>query len=200
MNNELKAFAYLLIYPDRVLIDALEKIEFVFFHSKLLDESNKESLKELIHWLASSPLTETQDLYVSTFDNNRSRSLNLFEHLQGDSRERGASMVHLMQLYSDYDLELSSDELPDFLPIILEFLSGLNITDAEIWLKSIAPLIASLDSELVMIKSPWSVITGTLLTLAKHERILKKKAIEPEKKEDESPIRFIASKSLGFNR
>ena len=191
MNNELKALAYLLIYPDHVLIENLEKIKSVLSHSTRLSKSEGETLKNFIQMLTSSPLTEIQSLYVSTFENNRNRCLNLFEHLEGESKDRGASMVHLIKLYGDYGLEFSSHELPDFLPAVLEFLSGLNNTDTEIWLSSIAPLIAILDSELMVIKNPWSAVTGALLTLAKQKRI--QKQMSPEKKADDAPIRFISS-------
>lgn len=174
MNIELKAMACLLVYPRQQLFDELDEISSSIQNAPTLSHKVKENLSKMIEHFSSSSLANLQGIYVSTFDLGKKASLNLFEHLHGDSRGRGSAMLNLLRLYEDHGLKFESNELPDFLPAILEFLSGLKFADAQMWLTSAAPLIQSINSELKLMNSPWLPVTEALLSIAN---------VKPEKAE-----------------
>ena len=165
MIEELKALALLLLYPDESIIEELPEIGVVIDNASLLDDEAKASVRAFMEHMLTTPLLTQQQEYVSTFDIGKSASLNLFEHLHGDSRDRGAAMVDLKQVYADHGLEFTGDELPDFLPAFLEFLSGIDVVEAKVWLESIADLVSTIDAELQRLESPWAAVTGAVLNL-----------------------------------
>ena len=172
MNELLKAFAWLLLYPDEKAAGARAEIRPLVAATPLLDDASRDGLEALLDWLDGMEPLEAQAAYVDTFDIGRETSLNLFEHLHGDSKERGVAMLELLTLYREHGLEFSGDELPDFLPAFLEFLSGLDEDDARAWLESIAKLVATIDTGLQYRSSPWAAVTAALLYLAGAERAI----------------------------
>ncbi|MEI3377468.1 MAG: nitrate reductase molybdenum cofactor assembly chaperone [Coriobacteriales bacterium] len=167
---ELKALACLLLYPDEDLLTNLPEIESTLQGSEELDGESKRRLEELIGWIREADMSSLQAAYVSTFDIGKHGSLNLFEHTQGDSRDRGHVMVELNRLYKEHGLELTTTELPDHLPVFLEFLSGLEREDAQLWLESVIGPIEKIDRELQLDESPWEAVTAALLNFAGTER------------------------------
>ncbi len=167
---ELKALACLLLYPDEELLKSLPEIESTLRESAELDASSKGQLKGLIEWIRETDMSSLQAAYVSTFDIGKHGSLNLFEHTQGDSRDRGHVMVELNRLYKEHGLELTTTELPDHLPVFLEFLAGLKREDAQLWLESVIGPIKKIDHELQLDASPWEAVTAALLDFAGAER------------------------------
>lgn len=168
---ELKALACLLLYPDDDLSESLPEIESTLLKSEELDESAKAGLMDLIAWIKETDATSLQSAYVSTFDIGKHASLNLFEHTQGDSRDRGHVMVELNRLYKEHGLDLTTTELPDHLPVFLEFLSGLEHNDAQLWLESTLEPIRKIDRELQLDESPWRAVSAALLNFAGAESI-----------------------------
>ena len=79
-------------------------------------------------------------------------------------------MVELVQLYREHGLDLDTTELPDFLPVFLEFLSGLELEDATVWLESVAGPLRKIDRELQLEESPWQAATAAILDFAGSER------------------------------
>lgn len=167
---ELKALACLLLYPDEDLLTSLPEIESTLQGSEELDGESKRRLEELVGWIRETDTSSLQAAYVSTFDIGKHGSLNLFEHTQGDSRDRGHVMVELNRLYKEHGLELTTTELPDHLPVFLEFLSGLEREDAQLWLESVIGPIEKIDRELQLDESPWEAVTAALLNFAGTER------------------------------
>lgn len=167
---ELKALACLLLYPDDDLLESLPEIEAALQKSEELDANAKESLQGFLNWIQETDLTPLQSAYVSTFDIGKHASLNLFEHTQGDSRDRGQVMVELNRLYKEHGLDLATTELPDHLPVFLEFLSGLKREDAQLWLESTVDPIRKIDRELQLDESPWEAVTAAVLNFAGTER------------------------------
>lgn len=167
---ELKALACLLLYPDEELLKSLPEIESTLRESAELDASSKGQLKGLIEWIRETDMSSLQAAYVSTFDIGKHGSLNLFEHTQGDSRDRGHVMVELNRLYKEHGLELTTTELPDHLPVFLEFLAGLKREDVQLWLESVIGPIKKIDHELQLDASPWEAVTAALLDFAGAER------------------------------
>ena len=110
MNFGLKALACLLLYPDAALKDNLPEIKEGVGGSSLSDDQ-KDKLYIFINHLAETPLSDLQKDYVSTFDIGKKASLNLFEHMHGDSRERGSAMLNLKKLYEERGLRVMSSRI-----------------------------------------------------------------------------------------
>lgn len=104
----------LLHYPDEDLVSA---------HGELLRESEDVRIASFIRGLAGVPLRSLQDEYVTTFDFDRRASLYLTYHVHGDRRQRGLELVRLKRRFAEAGFELAPDELPDYLPALLEFAS-----------------------------------------------------------------------------
>ena len=154
----------MLLYPDAALKDSLQEINQGVAQSALAaDQKAKVSL--FIEYMGRTPLADLQKDYVSTFDVGKKASLNLFEHMHGDSRERGSAMIRLKGLYEEHGLKIQSDEFPDYLPMFLEFLSGLNAPEAQALLDSAARHIAAIDIALRKEASPWSAVTSAVMAL-----------------------------------
>lgn len=164
MNLGLKALACLLLYPDAVLKDNLQEIKEAVAESTLANDQ-KETLEIFINHMIETPMADLQKEYVATFDIGKKASLNLFEHMHGDSRERGSAMINLKKLYEERGLTIESNEFPDYLPMFLEFLSGLNDAEAQALLDGAARHIAAIDVALKKEESPWAVVTGAIMSL-----------------------------------
>jgi nitrate reductase delta subunit len=117
-------------------------------------------------WLASmEPLAAEAD-YVQLFDGGRATSLHLFEHVHGDSRDRGPAMLDLAQSYSQQGLELTEGELPDFLPAVLEFASTLPASKAREFLGETTHLLQSIFSALLKRESGYASVLAALLEIS----------------------------------
>ena len=123
-----KALAALLTYPSTELQQAVQAgdLQNAIGQDGVLDVRMQRKLEPLLREIASWDLLDLQERYVELFDRSRSRSLYLFEHVHGESRDRGPAMVELKNMYEAVGLELDSPELPDFLPLYLEYLSILE--------------------------------------------------------------------------
>ena len=137
-----KALAVLLAYPAAAIQDlarpALQAIE----DEGMVPAQIRRSLARLADELAEGDLFDLQERYVWQFDRTRSLSLNLYEHVHGESRDRGQAMVALLELYRSKGVELSANELPDNLPVFLEFLSLLPEPEAASLLGEAAHVLA----------------------------------------------------------
>ncbi|CAJ6626450.1 nitrate reductase subunit delta [Burkholderia pseudomallei] len=111
----------LLTYPEQPLLDALPEIE------RALDAQPgaRAALAPLVESLRTAPLIELQERYVATFDRTPSHSLHLFEHVHGESRDRGQAMVDLLDEYRRHGFEPVGNELPDYVPLFVEFLGAI---------------------------------------------------------------------------
>ncbi len=118
-----KALGALLTYPTPELVAALPEIASIIHDARKVPRKCRRSLDELIAELGENDLIDLQERYVDLFDRGRRTSLHLFEHVHGDSRERGQAMVDLKALYAGAGYTLAAHELPDYLPAVLEFVS-----------------------------------------------------------------------------
>ncbi len=91
--------------------------------SVLLQYPDAELLEadDLPAWMRDTPLRELQAAYVQTFDFDRRASLYLTYHTHGDRRQRGLELVRLKRRYAEAGLPMTEGELPDYLPVLLEF-------------------------------------------------------------------------------
>ena len=123
MTRTLKALSALLSYPSAQLQQAVPELAAAIDAEALLATAFRRPLTRLLDEIATGDLYDLQERYVLLFDRTRSLSLHLFEHVHGESRDRGQAMIDLKALYENAGLEIDAAELPDFVPLFLEFLS-----------------------------------------------------------------------------
>ena len=128
------------------------------------DESLKleHTLAPLLDYLRTTPLIRLQENYVATFDRSTSHSLHLFEHIHGESRDRGQAMVDLLEEYRKHGFELSTTELPDYVPLFLEFLAQLPADQVQALLGDAIHVLAMIGNKLSADQSPYACIFEVL--------------------------------------
>jgi len=162
----LRALSALLSYPRDDLRQALPEIADAIHNSPLVATREREGLMALIEELAAGDLLETEERYVELFDRGRATSLHLFEHLHGESRDRGDAMVELKRLYEHAGFELSTGELPDYLPVVLEYLSCRDLAEARGVLSDCAHLLKAIARALMTRNSAYASVMQALLVIA----------------------------------
>jgi nitrate reductase delta subunit len=162
----LRVLAALLAYPDAELRGHLPEMMVLLAKDEALSGSRRGELEALARWLADTEPLEAETAYVETFDRGRSTSLHLFEHVHGDSRERGPAMIDLAQTYERAGLYLELGELPDYLPVVLEFVSTQPPREAKAFLGEIAHLVNAIFGALIQRGSPYASVMGALLDRA----------------------------------
>lgn len=163
----LRALAALLSYPSRELVDALDEIRDVIDREAVVPPAARAGLHRLIDDLATGDLYDRQERYGLLFDRTRSLSLHLFEHVHGESRDRGQAMVDLLKLYEEAGYTPTASELPDFLPLFLEFASTRAPREAVGLVGQPANVIAALRERLVKRQSPYEAVMVALLSISK---------------------------------
>lgn len=166
MKTNFRALAALLSYPEPELIEALEEIR-----------QGAPQLSALIDELETEPLDVLQERYVALFDRSRALSLHLFEHVHGESRDRGQAMVDLARTYASRGFRVAGNELPDYLPAFLEFLSLLPPREGKSFLNETSEILRALGDRLAVRGSRYAEVFAALLA-AGGERGLTK-AIAP---------------------
>jgi nitrate reductase delta subunit len=166
MNLTFKALAALLEYPDAALVEAMPEVEAVLAEESVLEGADRDALAALVRFLRDSDLMDAQEAYVELFDRGRAVSLNLFEHVHGEARDRGQAMVDLKGLYEKNGLELSANQLPDYLPVFLEYLATRPLDEARESLGDVAHILAAIGAGLGRRASPWQAVFRALLRLA----------------------------------
>src|SRR5262245_59745326 len=141
----------LLTYPEQELLDALPEI-----CSALPDQEEAELLDPLLDFLSSTPLIELQENYVNTFDRSPLQAVHLFEHIHGESRDRGQAMVDLLEEYKRHGFEPVVNELPAHVPMFLEFLSLLDAETASKLLGEAIHVLAAIGNRLARKESPYA--------------------------------------------
>jgi nitrate reductase delta subunit len=160
------ALAMLLTYPSEEVRLRLPAAIDILETDPRLPAPLRRALLRLADDIAGGDLYEVQERYVWLFDRTRSLSLNLYEHVHGESRDRGQAMVALLELYRAKGLELSANELPDHLPVFLEFLSTLPDDEAASLLGEASHVLAALGERLHKRGSPYRAVFGALTALA----------------------------------
>ena len=166
MNKTLKALSALLTYPTAELQGAAGEISEVLDTDKLIPGRVRDQLHVLLREFATGDLYDLQERYVLLFDRTRSLSLHLFEHVHGESRDRGQAMIDLKTQYEQADLLMNAAELPDFLPLFLEFLSTQPMKEACQTLGQPAHIFAALAERLRKRRSPYEAVFRALVALA----------------------------------
>jgi nitrate reductase delta subunit len=162
----LRAMAALLGYPDANLRAAVSEIGTLLRQEKALSPSRLAELDGLLRALGQRDNLANEAEYVSLFDRGRATSLHLFEHVHGDSRNRGPAMIDLAQTYEKAGLYLAEGELPDYLPAVLEFVSTQPAAEARAFLAEMAHIFNVIFAALQKHRSPYASVLGALLDLA----------------------------------
>ena len=128
--NTFKVLGLLMSYPRPEWVSHLDECSLVLKQENFLPKKLLRAVLAFIEELDSADLYGVQEQYVATFDRGRSHSLHLFEHIHGESRDRGQAMVDLASAYEEKGLFIDQAELPDYIPLFLEFLSLCPVNEA----------------------------------------------------------------------
>ena len=173
-----RVLARLLSYPDDSVCGALEEMRQIARTAPALPAKLRVSLDGMIADMEATEPLALQEAYVATFDRMRSLSLHLFEHVHGDSRDRGPAMLDLVDLYRQHGLDVTAEELPDYLPLFLEFLSILPARKAHEQLRDAGKILAVLHDRLNRRNSPYRHVFAALLHLAQAKPVAGDELIE----------------------
>ena len=166
MSKTFKALSALLSYPSADLQAAIGDIRDILAAEKLLSANAQSALKPLLQDMEKLDLYELQERFVLLFDRSRTLSLNLFEHVHGESRDRGPAMVDLLETYRAGGFDLVSTELPDHLPILLEFISTQPPKIAKELLADAGHILAALAERLQRRESNYAAVLAGLAEFA----------------------------------
>lgn len=161
-----KALSLLLSYPEADLQDAIPAIRATLREEGLIGPQRFDHLEPLLASLAGQDIYDLQERYVLLFDRSRSLSLNLFEHIHGESRDRGGAMVDLLETYRAGGFDLQGPELPDHLPVLLEYLSTRTLEEARGILADAGHILVALAERLTRRQSVYAGVLEALVALA----------------------------------
>ena len=170
--NFYKALSLLLEYPSQELYENLDAFEDSVAECESMDAAERSAIGKLLAHLRATDLIELQAEYVKTFDLVAEHSLHLTHHLFGDDKNRGPALIDLTEIYKEYGLDQSSNELPDYLPLVLEFAAQLDDSEARVFLSDTAKVIRVLAENLEKAQSPYAPCMrlieqrGSMLALA----------------------------------
>jgi nitrate reductase delta subunit len=182
----LKVISRLLDYPSAALFEAADEMIDIVNESDLIRKNNKCDLIAFIEKLSARDLYDAQESYDLLFDRGRALSLLMFEHVHGESRDRGQAMVDLINVYKSNGFENNSEQLPDYIPLYLEFLSEQDATFAQEWLGDICHLMTMLSERLIDRECYYSSLFESLIDISGMEinREAIAEAVSKEKRDD----------------
>ncbi len=161
----LKLLAVLLSYPSEDMVAALPEIARRLGQEPALRGATQDALAGLLAELKHEDLLDLQERYVAQFDAGRATSLHLFEHVHGDSRDRGQAMVDLNALYLKSGFVLAVHELPDYLPAVLEYLAARPAEEVHELIEDCAHILRAVGERLIAGGSPYAAVFAALLDL-----------------------------------
>lgn len=199
--QSLRVLARLLSYPDLALRENLAAMRDALRGERALLQPRLVELDALIDSLARAPALDAEADYVQLFDRGRATSLHLFEHVHGDSRDRGPAMIDLAQTYEKAGLFLAEGEMPDFLPVVLEFTSTQPPLVARAFLAEMAHIFNAIFAALQQRDSAYASVLGALLELAGEKaQPVQVAAEEPIDEVWKEPVVFDGCSAKGQSR
>lgn len=184
----LKVIACLLEYPSQDAADHMGDLSLLISQAREISPDHRAQLLETLHDIYDGDLMDSEERYTGLFEQGRSLSLHLFEHVHGESRDRGQAMVDLMAEYSNNGFEINSKELPDYIPMFLEYLSHRPDLEAREWLADVSHILALIGARLVERESPYASLFKSLLLIAgRSEELDKKLAQVVDEEPDNTP-------------
>lgn len=164
--SQLKLLGVLLDYPQDELWQHGDELLTAAADADLPTSRRKDLTRFVRELLATDPL-EAQDRWLSTFDRGRAMSLLLFEHIHGESRDRGQAMVDLINAYRNNGFEMAAKELPDYLPLLLEYLSQRPSEEARDWMQHVSHIVGLLAARAGERDSPYAILFELLVEYGK---------------------------------
>lgn len=170
--NFYKTLSLLLEYPSQELHDNLDAMQAAVADSDTIDDGERDVIFDLLTHMRGLSLIALQEDYVKTFDLVAEHSLHLTHHLFGDDKNRGPALIDLTEIYKEYGLDPSTNELPDYLPLVLEFAAQLDDSEARVFLSDTSKITRVLADNLNKVASPYAACVrliekrGSLLALA----------------------------------
>src|SRR5210317_1456915 len=182
-----KVLGVLLSYPKTEWVSHLDEFGPLLFAENLLSKKQLKAVLAFIEELKSADIFTLQEEYCSTFDRGRSHCLHLFEHIHGESRDRGQAMVNLADAYEEKGFFIDQAELPDYIPLFLEYLSLCPVDEALELLGEPIDIMATIATRLRKRDSSYAVLFDALVSMSRvkpsEDRI---RAIEDQILEDQS--------------
>ncbi len=206
---ELLVISRLLEYPDAALWQHQQELREALAEGGTLNLQQAAQLNNFISTLCGGDLLDAQASYSELFDRGRATSMLLFEHVHGESRDRGQAMVNLMNQYQQAGMEIDSRELPDHLPLYLEYLSQREESEARGGLQDVAPILALLAARLKQRESDYAVLFDVLLGLSQSDVAVESVSLQiADEARDDTPqaldavweeeqVKFVADAGCG---
>ncbi|OAT32821.1 respiratory nitrate reductase subunit delta [Buttiauxella brennerae ATCC 51605] len=206
---ELLVISRLLEYPDAALWQHQQELREALAEGGALNLQQAAQLNNFISTLCGGDLLDAQASYSELFDRGRATSMLLFEHVHGESRDRGQAMVNLMNQYQQAGMEIDSRELPDHLPLYLEYLSQREESEARGGLQDVAPILALLAARLKQRESDYAVLFDVLLGLSQSDVVVESVSLQiADEARDDTPqaldavweeeqVKFVADAGCG---
>ncbi|MCU0967185.1 MAG: nitrate reductase molybdenum cofactor assembly chaperone [Burkholderiaceae bacterium] len=192
MSLTLRVLARLLSYPDDALRAHLDELREALRSEAALQPARAVEVEALIDSLSTQTAIDAEADYVQLFDSGRRTSLHLFEHVHGDSRDRGPAMIDLAQTFEAAGLYLAEGEMPDHLPVVLEYASTQPPREARAFLAEMAHIFNVIFSALDKRQSRYASVLGALIELAGEK-------CAPVNVPDEEPIDETWSEPAAFD-
>ena len=162
----IKALGALLHYPQQELIEALDDIQQIINTESLLSPEQISALGRCIAGMRNQALLDLQEQYVQLFDTNPKHALYLFQHLYGDTPQRGPALADLIGMYRDYGYQPTAKELPDYLPLYCEFAAQFPQAEARVLLGRALPVLELMAQRLEAAGSAYAAVFSALCSLA----------------------------------
>lgn len=166
MARTYRALGLLLTYPSDQLKALAPAALAAIRDEGLASPALVEALGGLVDEIVADDIYDLEERYVLLFDRTRSLSLNLYEHVHGESRDRGQAMAALVELYRTHGLEMAANELPDFLPVFLDFLSSRPAEEAASLLGEAAHVLEAMTARLSKRGSAYHAVFALLSAMA----------------------------------
>lgn len=161
----LKLIGVLLDYPADTLWQHREEL-LDACNDPALPAPRRRQMASMVAGLLDAEPMDIQERWLGVFDRGRSMSLLLFEHIHGESRDRGQAMVDLIETYRGNGFELATRELPDYLPLVLEYLSQRPESEVRDWLHHTGHILELLAARAAERESPYGLLFEVLVEIA----------------------------------
>lgn len=188
---ELRAIARLMDYPTADVHENAGQLKQVLLDCPVLSSQLKTRLDDWLNEFQSSDLMDVQEVYGALFDRGRATSLLLFEHVHGESRDRGQAMVDLMELYKTHGFEIDTRELPDYIPMYLEYLSYRPQEEAENGILDVAHILALVGARLEDRDSGYGLLFRVLLDLSQADITVDEFLVQASKEERDDTLEAL---------
>jgi len=169
MLKTYRILSLLLTYPNEEIYNFLPQVNSSLREENLMNSDSITGIDSFINFFNQKPLAFWQEHYVQLFDYSRSASLYLFEHVHGDSKDRGQAMVDLIDLYTENGLHINQPELPDYLPVFLEFLALQTQSQAVDYLSEIIDIVGFIHRKLEEKDNPYKYLLSAAIQLSKRK-------------------------------